>query len=49
LHEAPKHWSPIVSLQASAAPDPVIWVTTWDRLLYVSADDGRSFRQIPAR
>ena len=49
LHEAPKRQSPIDSLQASADPDPVIWVTTWDKLLYVSTDDGQSFRQVRAR
>jgi hypothetical protein len=49
LHDEPKHWSAIDSLRASADPDPVIWVTTWDKLLYVSTDDGQSFRQIRAR
>lgn len=49
LAATPQGWSPIVSLQASSDPDPVIWVTTWDRLLYVSTDDGARFRQIPAR
>ena len=42
-------WTEVYSLGASADPDPVIWVTTWDHRLYVSTDDARSFREIPAR
>jgi hypothetical protein len=49
LHDEPRNGSPVVSLQASADPDPVVWVTTWYKLLYVSTDDGQSFRQIRAR
>lgn len=46
---SPDGWSTITSLAASSDPDPVIWVTTWDHRLYVSTDDARSFREIPAR
>jgi len=49
LAETRKRRPPIVSVGASSEPDPVIWVTTWDRRLYVSTDDGASFREIPAR
>lgn len=46
---SPGGWGTVVSLDASRAPDPLIWLTTWDHRLYVSTDGGASFREIPAR
>jgi hypothetical protein len=46
---APRGFPSLVTFQASAAPDPVIWATTWDSRLYVSTDDAASFSEVPAR
>lgn len=42
-------WSPIVSLGASTPGGGVVWVTTWDKRLYVSTDGALTFREIPAK
>lgn len=39
-------WPAWVSLDASAAPDPVLWTATWDHRLYYSIDDGRRFTEL---
>jgi hypothetical protein len=46
---APDGWSPVASLSASADPDPVLWVTTWDHRAYVSTDQARSFQEVRVR
>jgi hypothetical protein len=40
-------WGCCTNLYASTDPDPVIWTTTWDRRIYASTDDGRTFREVP--
>lgn len=45
----PGGWSTLVALGATADPDPVIWVTTWDHRLYVSTDGAATFHEIAAR
>jgi hypothetical protein len=49
LLAAPRGFSSLVTFEASARPDPVIWATTWDSRLYVSTDDAASFSEVPAR
>lgn len=49
LPRVPDGWGPIVSLGATAAPDPIVWVTTWDHRLYVSSDQMRTFHELDAR
>lgn len=49
LTQNPDGWSAVVTLDATTAPDPVVWVTTWDQRLYVSRDGMRTFREVAAR
>jgi hypothetical protein len=39
----------LAALAASADPDPVIWVRTWDLRLYVSTDDAATFEELRIR
>jgi hypothetical protein len=49
LTAAPAGWSPLVRLGAEVAPDPVVFVSTWDNRVYVSTDEAKSFRVIAVR
>lgn len=46
---SPEGWSTITTVSGSPGPDPFLWVQTWDSRVYVSTDDGRTFREVPVR
>lgn len=39
----------LTSLGASAVPDPVVWLQTWDYDVFVSTDDAATFSALPIR
>ena len=45
----PRGKSPLTSLAASADPDPVVWVQTWDLKVYVSTDGAATFTELVTR
>ena len=47
LIEPKQNWPCCVYLDASAAPDPVLWTITSDHRIYASVDEGRTFRELP--
>jgi hypothetical protein len=49
LKPAPRGWPPVQSLQASAGRGGVVWMTTYDGLVYASTDGARTFREIRVR
>lgn len=49
LTPAPRGWPPVQSLQASAEDGGVIWMRSYDGLVYASTDGARTFREIRVR